>query len=138
MIASAALSYQERAYELARQEFENIVEHLDSEEACAMTHSKLEREIEKKGRELMRKLLLEHLENSGPGKCDQSVCGADGVEAVLRLRALRSSRYFDEFWTFHEAREYERNHQALYAGGIVPPTNSSATTAKRTHLKVIK
>ena len=44
----------------------------------------------------------------------------NGAEAVLRLRALRSSRDFDEYWTFHEAREYERNHQALYAGGIVP------------------
>jgi hypothetical protein len=61
-----------------------------------------------------------------------------GAEAVLRLRALRSSRDFDEYWTFHEAREYERNHKALYAGGIVPPTNASFSTAKRTHLKVIK
>jgi hypothetical protein len=43
----------------------------------------------------------------------------NGAEAVLRLRALRSSRDFDEYWTFHEAREYERNHQAYYAGGIV-------------------
>ncbi|MCP4201509.1 MAG: ISKra4 family transposase, partial [bacterium] len=33
-----------------------------------------------------------------------------GAEAVLRLRALRSSGDFDEYWRFHEAREYERNH----------------------------
>jgi hypothetical protein len=62
----------------------------------------------------------------------------NGAEAVLRLRALRSSRDFDEYWTFHEAREYERNHQALYAGGIVPPTSTSLSTVKRDHLKVIK
>ena len=45
-----------------------------------MTHSELERELEKKGRELMRKLLQEHLDNRGPGQCDEPVCGADGVE----------------------------------------------------------
>jgi exonuclease VII small subunit len=61
-----------------------------------------------------------------------------GAEAVLRLRALRSSHDFDEYWTFHEAQEYERNHQALYAGGIVPPTLPSRLTRKRDHLKVIK
>jgi len=62
----------------------------------------------------------------------------NGAEAVLRLRALRSSRDFDEYWTFHEAREYERNHQTLYAGGIVPPTSTSLSTVKRDYLKVIK
>ena len=62
----------------------------------------------------------------------------NGAEAVLRLRALRSSRDFEEYWTFHEAREYERNHQDLYAGGIVPPTSTSLSTVKRVHLKVIK
>lgn len=36
------------------------------------------------------------------------------------LRALRSGQNFDEYWKFHEVCEYERNHQALYAGGIVP------------------
>ena len=62
----------------------------------------------------------------------------NGAEAVLRLRALRSSRDFDEYWSFHEAREYERNHQALYAGRIVPPASASLSIIKRDHLKVIK
>jgi hypothetical protein len=62
----------------------------------------------------------------------------NGAEAVLRLRALRSSRDFDEYWTFHEAREYERNHQTLYAAGIVPSTSTSLSTVKGDHLKVIK
>lgn len=43
------------------------------------------------------------------------------AEAVLRLRALRSSRDFEEYWRFHEAREYDRNHRARYADGVVPP-----------------
>ena len=29
------------------------------------------------------------------------------AESVSRLRALRSSHYFDEYWTFHEAQEHE-------------------------------
>ena len=82
MSVSTALSLQERAYEMARQDFEHIVEQLDSEKASSMTHSELERELEKKGRELMRKLLQEHLDNRGPGQCNQPVCGADGVERL--------------------------------------------------------
>jgi hypothetical protein len=61
-----------------------------------------------------------------------------GAEAVLRLRALRSSQDFDEYWAFHEAREYERTHQTLYAGGIVPSTIASLPASKRNQLKVIK
>jgi hypothetical protein len=61
-----------------------------------------------------------------------------GAEAVLRLRALRSSHDFDEYWAFHEAKEYERNHRALYADGIVPPTLKPRPTRKRDHLKSIK
>jgi hypothetical protein len=43
-----------------------------------------------------------------------------GAEAVLRLRALVTNGDFDDYWTFHLAREYERNHTACYAGGFVP------------------
>jgi hypothetical protein len=61
-----------------------------------------------------------------------------GAEAVLRLRALRSSNDFDEYWIFHESQEYERNHRALYAGGIMPPTLKPRQTRKRNHLKAVK
>ncbi|MFZ0728121.1 MAG: hypothetical protein WAM61_20245, partial [Desulfobacterales bacterium] len=43
---------EQSCYDQAREEFENIIGHLDSKEASAMTHSELERELEKKGREL--------------------------------------------------------------------------------------
>lgn len=62
----------------------------------------------------------------------------EGAEAILRLRALRASRDFDEYWAFHESREYERNHRAVYAGGIVPPTLKPRKTGKYDHLKVVK
>lgn len=64
-----------------------------------------------------------------------------GAEAVLRLRALRSSGDFDEYWRFHEAREYRRNHQARYADHHVPPTQPRArrTPSKGgPHLKIVK
>ncbi len=60
------------------------------------------------------------------------------AEAVLRLRALRSSNDFDEYWNFHEACEYKRNHQALYQNGEVPSTKLPQSLSRRTHLRVIK
>jgi len=43
-----------------------------------------------------------------------------GAEALLRLRALRSSGDLDEYWAFHLARERARNHEARYANRQVP------------------
>jgi len=60
------------------------------------------------------------------------------AEAVLRLRALRSSKDFDEYWDFHESCEYKRNHQTLYQDGEVPPTKLPQSSSKWAHLKVIK
>lgn len=45
-----------------------------------------------------------------------------GAEAVLRLRALRSSDDFDAYWKFHEQQEYDRHHASRYAGNRVPET----------------
>jgi len=43
-----------------------------------------------------------------------------GAEAVLRLRALRTSGDFDDYWTFHLEREHRRNHVRSYADGRAP------------------
>ena len=43
-----------------------------------------------------------------------------GADAVLRLRALRSSGDFDDYWRFHEAQEWQRTHRQRYADGQVP------------------
>ena len=80
MSAAIALSSVERSYDQGRQCFEHIVDFLDSGEVCSMTHSNLERELETRGRELMRILLQEHLDSRRPGLCEQPVCGADGIE----------------------------------------------------------
>lgn len=41
--------------------------------------------------------------------------GLDGGEAVLRLRAIRCSGDWDEYWQFHERQELLRNHGKLAA-----------------------
>ena len=54
-----------------------------------------------------------------------------GAEAVLRLRALRSSNDFDAYWKFHEQQEYERHHASHYADHRVPETVPSAASSSR-------
>ncbi len=46
-----------------------------------------------------------------------------GAEAVLRLRSVHASGDWNEYWRFHEAAEYERNHGSRYAtsGRPEPP-----------------
>jgi hypothetical protein len=66
--------------------------------------------------------------------------GLDGAEAVLRLRSLRSSRDFDEYWAFHERQELERNHVELYANGEMPAMRQPVPRARpgRPHLQLVK
>jgi len=58
-----------------------------------------------------------------------------GAEAVLRLRALRASGDFDDYWTFHLAKEYERTHTSRYADGEVP--NPLPAPRARPNLKLV-
>ena len=64
-----------------------------------------------------------------------------GAEAVLRLRALRSSDDFDAYWQFHEQQEYKRNHAAHYANHDVPKVVSAALLSqpsRRGTLKIVE
>jgi hypothetical protein len=64
-----------------------------------------------------------------------------GAEAVLRLRALRSSDDFDAYWKFHEQQAYERNHASHYANHRAPETVPCAAFLsqpnRRTTLKIV-
>ena len=60
-----------------------------------------------------------------------------GAEAVLRLRALRSSGDFDEYWAFHEARQWQRTHQQRYADGQVP-TLRQPPNEQRPPLRIVR
>lgn len=52
--------------------------------------------------------------------------GLDGAEAMLRLRALRASGDFEEYWAFHRRRELERNHLVHYAANELPDLRRAA------------
>jgi hypothetical protein len=66
----------------ARESFGEIEAFLGSKEACSLRESDLERELEKRGRELMRQLLEAHIEVRGPGEAAAPVKGSDGEERV--------------------------------------------------------
>jgi len=65
--------------------------------------------------------------------------GLDRAEAVLRLRALRASGDFEAYWSFHEEREYQRNHVARYADGQIPQLLSPVEIGRtnRSHLRLV-
>ena len=52
-----------------------------------------------------------------------------GAEAVLKLRSLRASGDFDEYWNFHEARGYERNQRPAIQWQNSPAGHRAASTA---------
>jgi hypothetical protein len=57
-----------------------------------------------------------------------------GAEAVLRMRALRASGDFDDYWLFHLAKEQERNHTSRYTDGVVP----DPIPQPRPNLRIVK
>ena len=62
----------------------------------------------------------------------------EGAEAVLKLRALRASGDFDDYWSFHEARELHRNHLVKYANETLPrPRPTSPEKRSRSHLRIV-
>jgi len=134
MNTALALSSLERPYDQGRQCFEHIVDFLDSWEGCSMTMSKLERELEKKARELMRKLLQEHLDSRGPGLCEEPVCGADGTERPQTR--LQERKIETVFGTVNESRtgygqEGVESLHPLDAELNVPPERYSLELRRR-------
>ena len=74
-----------RPYAAAETAFAETKAYLSSREALQMNESDLERELHRRGRELMRKLLQGHLDQRGPGEAAAGpVEGADGVERSER------------------------------------------------------
>src|SRR5262245_12418568 len=62
-----------------------------------------------------------------------------GAEAVLRLRSLRSSKDFDQYWEFHLLQEYMRHHASRYAEIKVPvPQSSLDCGIKGTRIRLVK
>jgi hypothetical protein len=62
--------------------------------------------------------------------------GLAGAEAILRLRSLRASGDFDDYWVHHESAEWLRNHSAAYSGGN-PPKTVQLNPRRGSHLHVV-
>jgi hypothetical protein len=62
----------------------------------------------------------------------------DGAEAVIRLRAIRSSGDFEEYWAFHEKQELERNHAEHYANCAIPALCQPTPPRPRPILRLVK
>ena len=71
-------------YAAAEASFAETKAYLSSREALQMRESDLERELNRRGPELMRKLLQGHLDQRSPGEAAGPVEGADGVERSER------------------------------------------------------
>ena len=72
------------------------------------------------------------------GACRHLVCdrmdgparwSLKGAEAVLRLRALRCSGDFDQYWEYHMIHEYQRAHASRYENGRAVSINGRSRPA---------
>lgn len=80
----------EQTFALARQSFEGMVHFLRSRESKAMTHSALERLLEKQGREMLRQMLQAHLDLRGVAEAVEPVRDAGGTEREQKRLHERS------------------------------------------------
>jgi len=69
----------DQPFHSAYEKFMEITSHLSAEMSCDKTHSEIAAYLETDGRELLRLLLQDHLDNHGSGRLAEAVCGADGV-----------------------------------------------------------
>ena len=79
-VAHSAAPPDQAPYAVAEAVFADAKAYLSSREAQQMSESELERELHRRGQELMRRLLQGHLDQRSPGKVAGPVEGADDVE----------------------------------------------------------
>lgn len=141
MSAALALSSLERSYMKGRRYFEGIVSLLDSRKGSEMNLSELERELKKRGLELMRQLLQEHVDSRGPGLVVEPIVDADGIE---RLRIRPQERKIETvFGTIEESRagygkEGGESLHPLDAELNIPPERYSLEMRRLVALNVAK
>ena len=84
VVADRAAAPDPAPYTEAEATFAQTTAYLSSREARQMSESDLERELQRRGQELIRKLLQGHLDQRSPGEAAGPVAGADGVERAER------------------------------------------------------
>ena len=83
-VAHSAAPPDQAPYAVADAVFADAKAYLSSREAQQMSESELERELHRRGQELMRRLLQGHLDQRTPGEAAGPVEGADDVERSQR------------------------------------------------------
>ena len=83
-VAHSAASPDQAPYAVAEAVFADAKAYLSSREAQQMSESELERELHRRGQELMRRLLQGHLDQHTPGEAAGPVEGVDDVERSQR------------------------------------------------------
>ena len=86
-VAHSAASPDQAPYAVAEAVFADAKAYLSSREAQQMSESELERELHRRGQELMRRLLQGHLDQRTPGEAAGPVEGADDVGALAAASA---------------------------------------------------
>lgn len=121
-------------YAEAKAAFAQATEYLSSKQAHKMSESELERELNRRGQELMRKLLQGHLEQRGPGEAAGPVEGADGVERPERRLHERSVETIFGTVTVERAGYASPEHNSLHpldAALNLPPERYSLEVRRR-------
>jgi hypothetical protein len=125
----------------ANQDYAAMTEYLSSKEAWQVEHSELERELEGKGRELLRKLLQAHLDLRQPGPAVEAVRDAAGTP--LAPTAVHERSVESIFGTVKVARTGYRAPGAASVHPLdgalnLPPEKYSLEVRRRVALEAAK
>jgi len=93
------------AFAMSRDKLEEIIRYLKSGPSHELSHSELEREIEGRGRELLRQLLQSYLETRAPEEAEGPVRDAEGRERSERRDHERALE------TIFGTVQVERSHE---------------------------
>jgi len=84
-------------FSFAEQKFLQMIHFLTSNDANRLNLSEVEEYLQKDGRELLRNLLIGHLEERGVGDVGPNITGADGIKRThKRLRTKKIKTLFGE------------------------------------------
>ena len=93
----------DQPFHSAYEKFMEITSHLSAQMSEDTTHSEVEAYLERDGRELLRRLLQDHLDNPAPARLEDAVCGSDGVVRSHKREQMETG-YYSVFGAVRVAR----------------------------------
>ncbi len=140
-MSALALPVWKDPFEKSRGRFEETVEFAGSEEANEMTESELEREFDRRSRELTRQLLQEHLDNRGGGRALKMVrdeAGRERTQERSHERALVTTFGEVKVLRYGYGKEGLDSLHPLDGELNLPPERYSLELRKRVALEVAR